>query len=117
MLNKTEQSGRAPNANEKPEDCYCSALPKGSGLCLPCYTRWLAGRRDWPNAPAPAIEHVGPRRDACWEGHACRADDALRIVCSHSAKSKLMSLGRDPELPRACLNRGPKKRLNCPGWE
>jgi len=30
---------------------------------------------------------------------------------------KLMSLGRDPELPRACLNRGPKKRLNCPGWE
>jgi len=25
---------------------------------------WRA-RRDWPNAPAPAIEHVGPRRDAC----------------------------------------------------
>ena len=23
--------------------CYCSAQPKGSGLCLPCYTRWLAG--------------------------------------------------------------------------
>jgi hypothetical protein len=43
MLNKTEQSDRAPNANEKQEDCYCSALPKGSGLCLPCYTRWLAG--------------------------------------------------------------------------
>jgi len=31
---------------EKPENCYCSALPKGSGsLCLPCYTRWLAGMR------------------------------------------------------------------------
>src|SRR6266566_4153406 len=43
MLNKTEQSDRAPNPNEKPEDCYCSALPKGSGLCLPRYTRWLAG--------------------------------------------------------------------------
>ena len=42
MLNKTEQSDRAPNPNEKPENCYCSALPKGSGLCLPCYTRWLA---------------------------------------------------------------------------
>src|SRR5262249_16447085 len=27
----------------KPEICYCSALPKGSGLCLPCYTRWLSG--------------------------------------------------------------------------
>jgi hypothetical protein len=43
MLDKTEQSDRAPNPNEKPENCYCSALPKGSGLCLPCYTRWLAG--------------------------------------------------------------------------
>ena len=29
------------NPNEKPENCYCSALPTGSGLCLPCYTRWL----------------------------------------------------------------------------
>ena len=35
----------SPNPNEKPENCYCSVLPKGSGLCLPCYTRWLAGRR------------------------------------------------------------------------
>jgi hypothetical protein len=41
MLDKTEQSDRA-NPNEKPENCYCSALPKGSGLCLPCYTRWLS---------------------------------------------------------------------------
>jgi hypothetical protein len=41
MLDKTE----TPNpSNEKPESCYCSALPKGSGLCLPCYTRWLADR-------------------------------------------------------------------------
>jgi len=49
MLNRTEQSDRAQNANEKLENCYCSALPKGSGLCLPCYTRWLAGGR----APPP----------------------------------------------------------------
>ena len=48
MLDKTEQSDRAPNANEKPENCYCSALPKGSGLCLPCYTRWLADERPRP---------------------------------------------------------------------
>jgi hypothetical protein len=41
MLDKTEQSDRQ-NPNEKPDSCYCSALPKGSGLCLPCYTRWLA---------------------------------------------------------------------------
>jgi hypothetical protein len=38
-----KQTDWAPNPNEKPENCYCSALPKGSGLCLPCYTRWLAG--------------------------------------------------------------------------
>src|ERR1700730_1059054 len=38
MRDKTEQSDRAPNPNEKPESCYCSALPKGSGPCLPCYT-------------------------------------------------------------------------------
>jgi hypothetical protein len=44
MLDNTEQSDRTPNPNEKPESCYCSALPKGSGPCLPCYTRWLAGR-------------------------------------------------------------------------
>jgi hypothetical protein len=42
---KTEQSDRAPNPNEKPGSCYCSALPKGSGLRRPCYTRWLAGWR------------------------------------------------------------------------
>jgi hypothetical protein len=29
MLDKNEQSDRAPNPNEKPESCYCSALPKG----------------------------------------------------------------------------------------
>ena len=45
ILDKTEQSDRTPNPNEKPESCYCSALPKGSGLCVPCYTRWLAGKR------------------------------------------------------------------------
>ena len=48
MLNETEQSDHAPNANEKPENCYWSALPKGSGLCLPCYTRWLGGERPRP---------------------------------------------------------------------
>jgi hypothetical protein len=53
MLDKTEQSDRAPNANEKQEDCYCSALPKGSGLCLPCYTLWLAGSPRLAERPSP----------------------------------------------------------------
>jgi hypothetical protein len=43
MLDKTEQSDRAANPNEKPENCYCSALPKGSGLC---YTLWVATNLD-----------------------------------------------------------------------
>ena len=44
MLDKTEQSDRTPNPNEKPESCYCSALPKGSGLCLPLLYA-VAGRQ------------------------------------------------------------------------
>jgi hypothetical protein len=59
MLDKTEQSDR-PNPNEKPENCYCSALPKGSGPCLPCYTRWLAGapRASQPVPPTQVIERL-----------------------------------------------------------
>jgi hypothetical protein len=45
MLNKTEQSDCAPNANEK----------QG-----PCYTRWLAGSPRLAEPPARAIEHLGP---------------------------------------------------------
>jgi hypothetical protein len=41
MLNRTDQSDRAPSPNEKPENCYGAALPEGSDLCLPCYMRWL----------------------------------------------------------------------------
>jgi len=26
---------------ERSENCYCSALPSGSGPCLPCYGHWL----------------------------------------------------------------------------
>jgi hypothetical protein len=48
MLNKTEQSDRAPNANEKPENCYCSALPKGSGLVSTLLYAMARGR-----APPP----------------------------------------------------------------
>jgi hypothetical protein len=49
MLDKTEQLTELRTQNEKPENCYCSALPKGSGPCLSCYTRWLAGRSHSPN--------------------------------------------------------------------
>jgi hypothetical protein len=65
MVHKTEQSDQAPN-DEKPEICYCSALPKGSGPCLPCYARWLrrsaqggATRNEWYDAPKGTPGHHG----------------------------------------------------------
>ena len=61
MLDKTEQSDRAANPNEKPENCYCSALPKGSGLCLPCYTRWLIARAFGITCPSQRRERRGRR--------------------------------------------------------
>jgi len=85
MLNRTEQSDRAQNANEKPENCYCSALPKGSGLCLPSYMRWLAGERPRPGnwarrnpsltLPWPWMRFGHPRlgpRQACPAAHTRR---------------------------------------------
>ena len=45
IVDRAEHPDRTANPKEKPESCYCSALPKGSSLCLPRYTRWLAGRR------------------------------------------------------------------------
>jgi hypothetical protein len=58
MLNKTEQDG-APNEKGKPENCYCSALPKGSDLCLPCYTQWLRERAS-PPRQIERVEWPGP---------------------------------------------------------
>jgi hypothetical protein len=83
MLNKTEQSDRAPNPNEKPEDCYCSALPKGSGqnppAQPPAYQPSQAFGYQPPQAPAPPLGQfcqtnmgvVGPGRpkpvgSQCW---------------------------------------------------
>src|SRR5262245_32595682 len=55
--NKSEQLDRALNVNEKPDNCYCCALPKGSGLCLPCYTQRLRASvlpQHGQNPPLPA---------------------------------------------------------------
>jgi hypothetical protein len=41
---KAPRAPRVPALNqneERPEDCHCSALPRGSGPCLPCYVRRL----------------------------------------------------------------------------
>jgi hypothetical protein len=44
MPTTLSKTPRAPALNpneERPENCYCSALPRGSGPCLPCYWRRL----------------------------------------------------------------------------
>jgi hypothetical protein len=41
---KAPVAPRVPALNpneERPENCYCSSLPNGSGPCLPCYVRRL----------------------------------------------------------------------------
>jgi|SRR5215831_1485176 hypothetical protein len=43
-LSKTPRTPRVPALNpneERPENCYCSAFPRGSDPCLPCYWRRL----------------------------------------------------------------------------
>jgi hypothetical protein len=73
MLDKTEQSDQASSPNEKPESCYCSALPEGSGPCLPCYTRWLASRR---SKGAMAEERPQPDPRLCRDPRGC--DGSIR---------------------------------------
>jgi hypothetical protein len=47
MPTKPSKVPRAPHVpalnadGERPENCYCSSLPNGSGPCLPCYGRRL----------------------------------------------------------------------------
>jgi hypothetical protein len=41
---KAPRAPRVPALNqneERPGNCYCSAFPRGSGPCLPCYVRRL----------------------------------------------------------------------------
>jgi len=43
-MSTTPSKSHAPAldpTDERPESCYCSALPEGSGPCVPCYRRWL----------------------------------------------------------------------------
>ena len=43
-LSKAPRAARVPALNpneERPENCYCSSLPNGSGPCVPCYGRRL----------------------------------------------------------------------------
>src|SRR5262249_53611518 len=68
MLGKTEKSDRTSNPNEKPQSCYCSALPKGSGLCLPYYTRWLAAVSRFGANKDYRVLFQGSYRSFFWAG-------------------------------------------------
>src|SRR6266496_6444535 len=43
MVDKTEQSDRTPNPNEKSEICYCSALPKVPASVYPAIRDCVSG--------------------------------------------------------------------------
>jgi hypothetical protein len=45
MHDMIKHSDRTSNTNEKPESCYCSALPKGSGRKKMSFTHWGAYSR------------------------------------------------------------------------
>jgi hypothetical protein len=67
MLDKSgEQSCRASNANEKPESCYCSALPKGVQP-LPTLLYAMAGRQALVSnrkcSAAKSLAHTRELRD------------------------------------------------------
>jgi hypothetical protein len=65
ILSKAPRAPRvpAPNQNEeRPGNCYCSAFPRGSGPCLPCYGRYWSA---WSNQLYPIstdIENPSSRR-------------------------------------------------------
>jgi hypothetical protein len=51
-VDRPRRSDGALKSNNKPAGCYCSALPKGSALCMPCYTKWLAAGARKQSGPA-----------------------------------------------------------------
>jgi hypothetical protein len=72
---------------ERSDNCYCSALPSGSGPCLPCYGHWLR------------LSEAAQRGEA----HGNMVDDADR---RYRPASLIKEEIRDASEP----NRGP----NCP---
>jgi hypothetical protein len=78
MLDKTEQSDRASNPpNEKPESCYCSALPKGSGLCPAIRDGWPAGARN--NGVLSRIDCERPYKEKPAPGAGLKVDGVRHL--------------------------------------
>src|SRR6266567_5647787 len=65
MVDKTEQSDRTPNPNEKPEICYCSALPKGFDLSTLLYA--MAGRLGKDDISSDNFKYRSSRRHDHWD--------------------------------------------------
>jgi hypothetical protein len=79
MLDKTEQSDRASNPNEQPKSCYCSALPKGAGPCLPI-------RDGWPPLVGKAGSRCRPTWAAIEQPH--RSDTLLLLLIRDLPKTQ-----------------------------
>jgi hypothetical protein len=96
MLDRIEQSDRPPNRKEKPESCYCSALPKGPAYAYP------ATRDGWPGRPRLVILETAQFR---------AQNDSLSLSPVHDGSSlhlnfrilAALSLGR----PIFCPANGP----------
>jgi hypothetical protein len=94
MLDRIEQSDRPPNRKEKPESCYCSALPKGPAYAYP------ATRDGWPGRPRLVILETAQFRVQI---------DSLSLSPVHDGSSlhlnfrilAALSLGRPPFFVRA----------------
>jgi hypothetical protein len=109
VLDKTEQSDQASSRNEKPESCYRSALPKGSGPCLSCYTRWLASRRskevmaedwDWLADQQESAPRICVRKNRLWRKTTCSSgrrpywnDDDFDVVANDEVVGRIFKAG------------------------
>jgi hypothetical protein len=85
MLDKTEQSDRAANPNEKPENCLRGPAEGFRPVSTLLYA--MAGRPETPILPAPVIREKSQFR---------AQDDSLALSpcsCQHQPLSTLPSLG------------------------
>ena len=121
MLDKTEQSDQASSRNEKPDSCYCSARPNGSGPCLSCYTRWLASRRskevmaedwDWLADQQESAPRICVRKNRLWRKTTCSSgrrpywnDDDFDVVANDEVVGRIFKAGVSVASPWMCYRR------------
>jgi hypothetical protein len=66
MFNQAEQPDRAPNENEKPENCYCPALPRGLTCVCPAIRNGSGSERQRPGKLTTCPRRLVSSRGICW---------------------------------------------------